>query len=190
MLDGVCYQIAPSGAVTTVEGNRFIPYAVVTRFTAEDSKTSQGMASFEDLVAACDGFRTSDNLFYAFRIDGSFPSVKTRVMRQVQEGIGLKAAASGQEEFAFEETEGTLVGVWSPAFAKSFSVPGYHFHFLSKDRQQGGHVLACRAGDITISSCAINEMHVSLPETEEFLRADLSQDPNDDLTSAEQDHTS
>ena len=188
VLDGVCYQVSPSGAVTTVEGERFIPYAVVTRFTPEDSKDYQGIASFGDLVAACDGLRTSDNVFYAFRIDGGFQSVKTRVMKPVQEGVGLKAAASGQEEFVFEETEGTLVGLWSPGFAKSFSVPGYHFHFLSKDRQRGGHVLACRTGNITIKCCTMSEMHVSLPETEEFLKADLSRDPNDDLTSAEKDH--
>jgi len=189
VLDGVCYQVSPSGAVTTVEGERFIPYAVVTRFTTETSKEYQELASFGDLVAICDDIRKSDNLFYAFRIDGSFSSVKTRVMKAVQDGVGLKVAASAQEEFVFEETDGTLVGLWSPAFAKSFSVPGYHFHFLSKDRQRGGHVLACRAGNITIDSCTMSEMRVSLPETEEFLKADLSRDPNNDLMSAEQDHS-
>jgi acetolactate decarboxylase len=111
-------------------------------------------------------------------------------MNAVHEGVGLKEASGAQEEFVYEETDGTLVGLWSPVFAKSFSVPGYHFHFLSRDRQMGGHVLACRAGKVTISSCTMDEMHVSLPETEEFLRADLSRDPSDDLAKAEQDHSS
>jgi acetolactate decarboxylase len=190
VLDGVCYQICPDGAVRDVEGDRWIPYALVTRFTSETGLGYQEIASFDDLLATCDGFRKSDNLFYAFRLDGSFPSLKTRVMMAVQEGTSLKAAASEQKEFHFEATEGTLVGFWSPAYAKSFSVPGYHFHFLSKNRQQGGHVLACHARNITINSCTMNEMHVCLPETEEFLRADLSRDPNDDLMSAEQNHTS
>jgi acetolactate decarboxylase len=56
-------------------------------------------------------------------------------MKAVPEGTGLTAAASGQEEFLFNEVEGTLVGLWSPDFAGSFSVPGYHFHFLSTDRK-------------------------------------------------------
>ena len=30
VLDGVCYQVSSTGAVTTVEGDRLIPYAVVT----------------------------------------------------------------------------------------------------------------------------------------------------------------
>jgi acetolactate decarboxylase len=36
----------------------------------------------------------------------------------------------------------------------------------------------------------MHEMHVSLPETAEFLKADLSRDPNDDLMSAEQNQES
>jgi acetolactate decarboxylase len=34
----------------------------------------------------------------------------------------------------------------------------------------------------------MREMHVSLPETAEFLKADLSHDPSEDLTSAERNH--
>ncbi len=189
VLDAVCYQISPDGAIRVVEDDRLIPYAVVTRFTPETSIECPELASLDDLITACDDLRKSENVFYAFRVDGTFPSVKTRVMKAVHEGVGLKAAASAQEEFVFEETEGTLVGLWSPAYAKSFSVPGYHFHFISKDRQQGGHVLACRAKEIMIHGCTISELHVSLPETEEFLRADLSKDPNEDLMSAEQGHS-
>ena len=190
VLDGVCYQVSSEGAVSTVEGERFIPYAVVTRFTAETRKQFDQLPSFSDLIAACDALRESDNLFYAFRAEASFVSVKTRVMKTVHEGVGLKLAASAQQEFLFEEIEGTLVGLWSPSFAGSFSVPGYHFHFISKERQHGGHLLACHARNITIEGCTMSEMHVSLPETEEFLRADLSRDLNADLASAEQDHSS
>ena len=97
VLDGVCYQVSPSGAVTKVEEERFIPYAVVTRFTPETSSVYSQIASFGDLVAACDSFRKSENLFYAFRIDGDFASVKARVMKTVSAGVGLKEAAGAQE---------------------------------------------------------------------------------------------
>jgi acetolactate decarboxylase len=188
VLDGVCYRISSSGEVNPVEGDRLIPYAVVTRFDAEFSKQFHQLASFSDLVSACDDLRESDNVFYAFRVEGRYSRVKTRVMTAVREGTGLTAAASGQEEFLFNEVEGTLVGLWSPGFAGSFSVPGYHFHFLSTDRQKGGHVLQCEGLDVSIRGCAINEMHVCLPETEEFLKADLTRDPQDDLMKAERNH--
>jgi len=190
VLDGVCYQVSSTGAVAVVEGHRLIPYAVVTRFKAEFTKNFQHLNSFQELVAVCDELRESNNVFYAFRVDGTFSVMKTRVMKAVAEGIGLKAAASGQEEFLYEEQQGTLVGLWSPGFAGSFSVPGYHFHFLSNDRLRGGHVLECKAREVTVGGCAMNEMHVSLPETEAFLKADLTHDPSADLESAERNHES
>lgn len=190
VLEGVCYRIASDGTVTPVDGDRLIPYAVVTRFSTEFAKPSQRFSSFSELVAACDALRSSENVFYAFRVEGKFSFVKTRVMKAVPHGTSLKAASSGQEEFTFQDQEGTLVGLWSPGFAGSFSVPGYHFHFLSAERKRGGHVLECRADDVTIGGCAMHEMHVSLPETAEFLKADLSRDPKEDLISAERNHES
>jgi acetolactate decarboxylase len=188
VLDGVCYQISSNGDVRPVEGDRLIPYAVVARFNPEFSKQFQRINSFNELLSVCDQLRDSDNVFYAFRVEGRYSRVKTRVMKAVPEGTGLAAAAGGQEEFQFNEVEGTLVGLWSPGYAGSFSVPGYHFHFLSTDRQRGGHVLECEALNVTVGGCAINEMHVSLPETEEFLKADLTRDPQSDLMKAERNH--
>jgi acetolactate decarboxylase len=190
VLDGVCYQVSPNGSVGIVDGDRLIPYAVVTRFNAEFIKQFRQLDGIAQLVSVCDELRDSDNVFYAFRVEGRFSLVKTRVMKAVPEGSNLKAAASGQEEFLFESVTGTLVGIWSPGFAGSFSVPGYHFHFLSTDRRKGGHVLECKAVDVTVRGCAMSEMHVSLPETKEFLKADLTRDPQDDLTSAERNHQS
>jgi acetolactate decarboxylase len=185
VLDGVCYQISAVGTVAPVDGECLIPYAVVTPFAAAFRKDHQELPNLDGMVAACDQLRDSNNVFYAFRVSGTFHAIKTRVMKPVQEGTTLKMAASAQQEFCFEELRGTLVGLWSPGFAASFSVPGYHFHFLSEDRQKGGHVLGCRASDVLIEGCAITEMHVSLPENKEFLQADLSHDPLKDLLDAE-----
>jgi len=190
VLDGICYRASSDGNVSTVDGDRLIPYAVVTQFVAEFAKTSLRFGNYSELVKACDALRPSENVFYAFRVEGKFSSVKTRVMKAVSHGIGLKAASSGQQEFTFEDQVGTLVGLWSPGFAGSFSVPGYHFHFVSADRKCGGHVLECQAIDVMVAGCAMNEMHVSLPETAEFLKADLSRDPTADLMSAERNATS
>ena len=190
VLDGICYQISSDGTVRNVEGERLVPYAVVTRFKSETSKRVARLNSFAELVSACDQLRNSDNVFYAFRVEGLFSFVKTRVMKAVSKGTNLKTAASGQQEFFFENVSGTLIGLWSPGFAGSFSVPGYHYHFLSAAHARGGHLLECKAEGLRIEGCAMNEMHVSLPETEEFLRADLTRDPQADLVSAEKNHES
>ena len=148
VLDGICYQVTPTGAIATVEGDRLIPYAVVTRFSSNFRMEHQRIPTFEDLVQACDSLRDSNNVFYAFKVNGRFHAVRTRVMKPVPGGTLLKTAASVQQEFRFQDLPGTLVGLWSPAFAASFSVPGYHFHFISEDRQHGGHVLDCHASEV------------------------------------------
>lgn len=188
VLEGVAYQIAEKGVVRIAPPDMLIPYAVVTRFAEEISRKDASFRSFREAAALCDAMRGSENLFYAFRIDGHFDTVNVRVMRQVGHGTGLANAAQKQEESTFQSVTGTIVGLWTPGYASSFSVPGYHFHFISDDRTRGGHVLDCAAGRVSIRACSMADLHVALPETAEFLRADLSRDPNADLTAAERMH--
>ncbi len=54
------------GTVSTVDGDRLIPYAVVTRFTVEFAKRSQQLNSFSELVAVCDALRSSENVVLRF----------------------------------------------------------------------------------------------------------------------------
>jgi acetolactate decarboxylase len=164
-----------------------IPYAVVTRFK-EAVSNKASFRSFNEATGLCDMIRISENLFYAFRIDGHFDTVNARVMRRVEQGTGLANAAQQQEELTFRRVAGTVVGLWSPRYSSSFTVPGYHFHFISDDRTRGGHVLDCASSHATIRACSIADFHVALPETAEFLQADLSRDPNADLETAERMH--
>jgi acetolactate decarboxylase len=97
----------------------------------------------------------------------------------------LVDAAKKQSEFHFTDIVGTLVGLWSPGFSSAFSVPGYHFHFLSADRQHGGHLLDCSAGTLYLQIDALTEFHLALPETESFLKADLNKSTTDELAYGE-----
>ena len=188
VLDGVAYQIAAGSVVRIAQPDTLIPYAVVTHFKEEASNKDAAFGSFNGATGLCDAMRVSENLFYAFRIDGHFDTVSARVMRPVGHGTGLADAAQKQEELAFQNVTGTIVGLWTPGYASSLSVPGHHFHFISDDRTRGGHVLDCAARRVTIRACSIADFHVALPETVEFLRADLSHDPNADLMTAERMH--
>ena len=76
---------------------------------------------------------------------------------------------------------GTLVGLWSPGFSSAFSVAGYHFHFLSEDRLEGGHLLESESGPLRLRMEALIDFHLALPETESFLKADLSKNTADEL---------
>ena len=77
------------------------------------------------------------------------------------------------------------MGFWSPVYARTFNIPGYHMHFLSNDRQHGGHVLDMKAKDLKIQVMDANNVVMALPETPQFLSADLSIDPTKALSKAE-----
>jgi acetolactate decarboxylase len=64
-------------------------------------------------------------------------------------------------------------------------VPGYHLHFLSDDRKCGGHLLDCAGENLRLQIQREGAYQIALPETEDFLKADLRRDPAADLAKAE-----
>jgi acetolactate decarboxylase len=164
------------------------PFAVLVHLIPDQDETIESASSFEDLTKICDRYRDSDNLFYAFRIDGRFEHIHTRAMKATLDGIPLAKAAAIQPEFDFKNINGTLVGIWAPQFSSAFNVAGYHFYFLSDDRTRGGHLLACSVRNLRLRVEKLNDFHLSLPESEEFLKADLTKDTSKDLAYAEQMH--
>jgi len=187
VLEGRVYQARADGTVREVPDSATAPFAVITRFEADATGQISCVGNLSELVARCDQDRESDNLFFAIRIDGHFDYVHTRAVRATNKPLAQAAAV--QPEFRFGQVDGTLVGIWSPVFSSAFSVPGYHFHFLSSDREKGGHLLDCSGRDLEIQVERLSEFHISLPESEEFLKADLSRDPSAELSSAEGIHT-
>lgn len=188
VLDGAIYQVRSDGKVLKIMDDVGTPFAVVTHFVADRDLTIENASSFEELSKICDRYRDSDNLFYAFRIDGRFSHVHTRAMKATLDGLPLAKAAAIQPEFDFKDIDGSLVGIWAPQFSSALNIAGYHFHFLSEDRTKGGHLLECSGENLRVRVERLNDFHLSLPESEEFLRADLTKDPSKDLAYAEQVH--
>ncbi len=184
MLDGVCYRATGGGVVTTPPDDAPVPFAVVTRFHSDlDLITEPG--SLSDLTAALDSSRPSKNLFVGIRVDGRFERLALRAACAAEPGENLVEATSHQSEFTVVDEQGTLVGFWAPTYARAVNVPGYHFHFISEDRKLGGHLLDMEAGPLEVGIHIESELHVAIPETEEFLSADLSGDHQEELHRAE-----
>jgi acetolactate decarboxylase len=188
VLDEAIYQIRSDGKVLNITDDVGTPFAVVTHFTADQDQIIESASNFEDITKICDRYRHSDNLFYAIRIDGHFDHVHTRAMKATLDGLPLAKAAAIQPEFHFTDVVGTLVGIWAPQFSSALNIAGYHFHFLSKDRTKGGHLLECSGTNLRVRLDRLNDFHLSLPESEQFLRADLTKDTSKDLAYAEQIH--
>jgi acetolactate decarboxylase len=183
ILDGEIYEA--SGSVRRRSDEFAVPFASVTNFREDVVFQIGRVASLKEIELACNPHRASANLFYALRVDGVFDAVRARAVHPVPRGTGLLDAAKTELEFDFHDVEGTLVCFWSPRYSSSFSIPGYHFHFISKDRTKGGHVLDCSAQELRASMQVVSEYDIRLPESGSFLTTDLSRDPASDLAKAE-----
>jgi acetolactate decarboxylase len=188
IVEGRVYQVRGTGQVSEAPDDAGAPFAVVTRFAPQIDVEIGPLPALAELTARCDGLRNSANIFYAVRLDGHFSNIRTRAVSPPQEGARLVEAAKSQSEFHFKHIEGTLVGLWSPGFSSAFSIPGYHLHFISEDRRHGGHLLDCSASKLRLRMEPLADYHLALPETESFLKADLSKNSPEELAYAEQAH--
>jgi acetolactate decarboxylase len=188
VLEGRAFQVLGTGRVLEATPDAGAPFAVVTRFSPQVRNDSGPLASFKDLEECCDRYRSSGNVFYAIRLDGHFSRVRTRAVNPPSPGTRLVDAAKAQSEFTFADIDGTLVGLWSPGFSSGFSVQGYHFHFISSDRQHGGHLLDVEAAQLDMRIESLTDFHLALPSSEAFLKADLSKNSAEELAYAEQAH--
>ena len=189
VVDGNFYQVRSDGSVRECPDDVLSPFAVVTHFQPEVDTALDRCPTLSDLTSYFDALRNSENLFFALRVDGHFDYVHTRAMCKTREGVPLVEAAAHQPEFEFHDVSGTLVGFWTPEYARALNVPGYHFHFLSADRRQGGHLLQCRGTHWRLRMQREGDYRVALPETEDFLKADLRRDPTAALDKAEKERS-
>jgi acetolactate decarboxylase len=185
LLDGQCWQALGNGTVRPVDVDQMTPFWVATRFQSEVDVTLTNIQDIDSLYAKIDALRTSNNIFTGIRIDGAFTKMDFRVACKSENGTDLVSATHHQAEFYLEQVEGTLVGFYTPEYAHTIGVPGYHLHFISHDRTQGGHVLGLAADTLKVSLDFGNELKLILPESASFLNANLTNDPREALELAE-----
>ncbi len=184
-LDGHFYQVLGTGAVREARDDARAPFAVVTEFRAEREFVLDRVESFDDLIAQLDSRRETGNLFFAARIDGRFSHIRTRALCKTASGVSLVDATAHQPEFALTDVSGTAVGFWTPVYARTINVAGWHLHFVTEDRFGGGHVLDCQGVDLRVQMQDLADVRIAMPETAAFLQADLSHDPSQELDLAE-----
>ncbi|WP_218010764.1 acetolactate decarboxylase [Herbidospora mongoliensis] len=175
ILDGVCHHLRADGSAHIAGQDEKTPFAVVTWFKPDMTipvTSSRDHAAVTGLIDTSIG---SANVIYAIRITGTFSQVRTRtVMEQSAPYPPLTEATKGQKETTFTDVSGTLAGYRTPDFEQGISVAGFHLHFIDESRQHGGHALGFHLERGTIELSARSEIHLSLPQTREFLDSNLT----------------
>ena len=185
MLDGIVYQIRSDGKTYNVKDDEGSPFACVTFFNPDTFDDIEENTEPRDLYKLLNRLIPSENMLYAIRIDGTFSYVKTRAVSKSENYRPLVEATKEQPVFHFYDIKGCLAGFYTPRFMESLSAPGYHLHFLTEDRQKGGHLIECELKKARIGIQHVPKLDVGLPITLDFLTADLTRDIRKDLDKAE-----
>jgi acetolactate decarboxylase len=163
-LGGSFYQVKADGQAYAIDKRQRTPFAVVTFFEPNLSRTVSTSMNYETFVAYLDRLVSGETSCYAVRLDGWFSYVKTRsVPRQRKPYPPLAEVVQHQPTFEFHDVLGSLIGFRFPLYAQGLNVAGYHFHFITADRCAGGHVLKFRLahGELRIDREA--DLQLELP---------------------------
>ena len=186
MIDGLVYQILIDGQVRLADDQERTPFAVVQFFEPDWQDHLDGPLVFDDLSDLLADHLPSTNYFSAVRIDGQMAAVRARsVARQQKPYRPLIEVVKEQQVFDFVDITGTIVGFRFPEYAQGVNMPGWHLHFISQDRQHGGHVLDFTLAQGHIAVEDTNEFFMELPKNTEFAQADLNKDQSDAIARAE-----
>ena len=184
-LDDMVYQVKADGKIYCPSSMSGTPFATVTFFNPEMRYNLNGL-SFREMKMQLDSLIPSPNLFYAIKLKGTFRSVKTRsVPGQKKPYPKLVEVTANQPEFIAQEVSGIVMGFYCPPFVNGINVPGYHLHFLSDDKNFGGHLLEFEMESGLLQVDKINNFKMILPEENSFLSTDLKTDLSDDVKAVE-----
>lgn len=189
MLDGEVYRASGDGSVELVSDDETTPFSVVTYINPKERENIKEVPDYETL---CDKLNREVeekgiNRFYMIRIDGMFRNINVRSVYAQEEPYRRlsEVMENDQTFFDYENTEGTLVGIYCPPYMASLNAVGWHMHFISKDKTRGGHVLNVNISDGTLTMEHVDGFSVHLPQNEAFHRYDLSKDQSDDIRKVE-----
>jgi acetolactate decarboxylase len=187
-VDGIFYSIKSDGKAYVLDDSTQTPFAVMA-FLQEGTK--QLLPADLDYKAMCrwlDPLLAAPNHYHMVRIEGRFSSIKVRSeLRQTRPYRPLaEVMKTDQRFYELSKVTGTMIGFKVPELMAGLNVPGYHFHFISENRLQGGHVLDVKthSGEVRINQ--LGRFTMDLPEGTEFEKLDLSNKREAELRAVEQ----
>lgn len=117
------------------------------------------------------------NVFYVLKAAGLFKTMHVRSCFASEKPYPtLSEVAENQREFNFENTRGDVIAVWCPQYVNGINLPGWHFHYLSHDKTQGGHILGLSADELSAKLNKVERFELTLPTNPEFAARDLCED--------------
>lgn len=139
IIDGQAYKATSSGSISPVPQKERFPFFIIHEGAFNLIENSRNLNK-ERLEKKFNGDVNSK--IFSILITGEFQYMKTRTVNKQQKPYSdFNDISENQVEFEENNVEGTLISYFFPSEYKDVGVPGFHYHFLSKDKLTGGHVL-------------------------------------------------
>lgn len=165
VVDGKIYQVKADGKVYAPDPDNRTPFATICHFHPDLTWTISEPVDLEALERLIDQRAPNQNVFCAIRVEGTFSYMHTHALRRQSKPYPPTAeVVRGVAKFEMKDVSGTIVGFRAPPYVKGINDAGYHLHFLSDDKTQGGHI---RTFVMDRGTCAIDicsNHFVILPE--------------------------
>ncbi len=178
--NGKAYKGTADGTVVEMKKSDNVAFGNITKFD-ETVKTNivrniNSLADFKNALAPY--INHNLNQFYVIKSEGVFKTMHVRACyKQLEKPYKtLAEVASCQREYKYENVSGYVIAIYCPNYVEGINLPGWHFHFLSKDYTKGGHILGLSSAEIFFK---LNEQHnyeIVLPTNEEFTKLNLCED--------------
>nr|WP_197747741.1 acetolactate decarboxylase [Acinetobacter sp. Marseille-Q1620] len=184
LIDGEFYQTTHTGQTHIVSDDFKTPLSFVTFFKPHLKFSINQQVDQKQTFDFIYNKLKSLNKMYAIKITGTFKNIRTRAFppvdpKQAPYFTPLYNMMDKQVELNYENTSGTLVGYWLPEFLNGINIGGYHFHFLSKDKKQGGHLLGFEGSNLIVEVAELKKIDFEIPQDQDFQKFDFSKhDPS------------
>lgn len=190
VLEGNVYQALGDGTVKIADDSETTPFSTVTFFEPDITSTISPFESLSALTQQLDSivYDYGRNLIYALRIDVKAKNVvfRSELAQDKPYAPLAQVLPDAQRSFDCENLDGTIVAVYFPSFFTGQNTPGWHFHFISNDRTQGGHMLEISTTETSTAQLdATPYFDMYLPEEKTFSQRDLSDDMSEDIGKVE-----
>jgi acetolactate decarboxylase len=187
VFQGKIYQTQHTGKTFVVDDRQLTPFAMVNFFLPDRKITPGRSMDKASLFVYLDSILTNVNGLYAIHISGKFSYIKTRAFPPVKahDHTPLAAMLPLQHFFEFNNVKGDLIGYRLPSFMDNTNISGYHFHYLSEQKDAGGHIIDLKADSITIEIDRLESYTIHVPSTSDFEQFDFKMNREEDIKSVE-----
>lgn len=190
VIDGTVYQALSDGSVQVANDTTGVPFATVTYFDNDIEQDIPCVDSLTQLAATLDTLLQDQgsNLIYAIRMNVKCKHIGVRSEEAQTPPFKplAETLATAQRSYDYDNLNGTLIALRFPNYYATLNTSGWHFHFLSDNKQQGGHVtnlVLAQPSKVQIDITPYIQIY--MPSQESFNSIDLSHDWSKEIQDVE-----